>query len=56
MDVAKVEALLGLIEKAEVFPPDDGTLDPIEYEAVIARRQAIIAKANADIDAELLLV
>jgi len=54
MDAIKVMDLLELIEKAEVFPPDTGE-DPVAYDAIIARRQAIITKAEADIDAELLV-
>ncbi|KKN26607.1 hypothetical protein LCGC14_0873000 [marine sediment metagenome] len=47
MDAAKVEKLLDLIERAKVPPPGmaGGELP--------ARNLAIIAKAEADIDAEL---
>jgi len=52
MDAAKIEALLNLIEKAEVFPPNTEE-DQTEWDAVVARRRAIIAKAEADIDTEV---
>ncbi len=49
MDAIKVQALLDLIERAKVPPPDTvgGELP--------ARNLAIIAKAEADIDAEVAL-
>lgn len=45
MDAVKVMNLLELIEKAKVFPPNVDELPE--------RNQAIIAKAEAEIDAEL---
>lgn len=45
MDAIRVKDLLELIEKAQVMPPDADELPP--------RNLAIIAKAEADIDAEV---
>lgn len=48
MDAPKVITLLELIEKAKVMPPDWDEGDPLP-----PRNLAIIAKAEADIDAEI---
>ena len=52
MDAEKVHALLELIDKASVPPPDDEQ-DPIRHDEIVARNNTIIAKAEADIDAEV---
>ncbi len=49
MDTAKIQALLDLIERAKVPPPGMGAGELPE------RNLAIIAKAEAEIDAELLV-
>ncbi len=52
MDAINVKNLLELIDKASVPPPDTDQ-DPTRHDEIVARNNAIIAKAEADIDAEL---
>lgn len=52
MDAVKVQQLLDLIEKASVSPPDNDQ-DPARHGAIVARNNAIITKAEADITAEV---
>jgi len=52
MDADKVLKLLELMGKASV-PPSDTEQDPARHDEIVARNNAIIAKAEADIDAEL---
>ncbi len=54
MDAVKVQQLLDLIDKASVPPPDNDQ-DPTRHDEIVARNAAIVAKAEADIDAELLV-
>lgn len=52
MDAVKVQALLDLIEKVSVPPPNTEE-DQTRYDEIIARNAAIVTKAEADIDTEL---
>lgn len=52
MDPVKIQQLLDLIDKASV-PPPNTEQDPARHDEIVARNQAIIAKAEADIDAEI---
>ena len=52
MDAVKILELLALIEKASVPPPDSGQ-DPARHDAIVARNNAIIVKAEADITTEV---
>ncbi|KKN71814.1 hypothetical protein LCGC14_0416680 [marine sediment metagenome] len=52
MDATKVQGLLDLIEKASVPPPNTDQ-DQTRYDEIVARNEAIIAKAEVEIDAEL---
>ena len=54
MDAVKVQQLLDLIDKASV-PPPDSEQDPARHDAIVARNNAIIAKAEADITTEVAL-
>ncbi len=55
MDALKVQTLLDLIEKASVPPPNTDE-DQTRYNAIVARNNAIIAKAEADISAEVAIL
>jgi len=52
MDPVKVVALLDLIEKASV-PPPDMQQDPTRHDEIVARNAAIVARAEDDIAAEI---
>jgi len=52
MDVIRVKELMDLIEKASV-PPPNTEQDQTKYDAIVARNQAIVDKAEAEIAAEL---
>lgn len=54
MNPVRVQELLDLIEKASV-PPPNIYQDQTRYDAVVARNEAIVTKAEADITAELAL-
>lgn len=54
MDAVKIQALLDLIEKVSV-PPPNTEQDQTRYDEIVARNNAIIVKAEEEIDAELAL-
>ncbi len=54
MNPVRIENLLNLIERAKIPPPNTDQ-DATEYDAIVARNLAIIAKAEAEIQDELLV-
>ena len=52
MDAAKVAQLLELIDKASVPPPNTDQ-DETRHAEIVARNEAIIDRAEMEIDAEL---
>ncbi len=52
MDPVRIQNLLDLIERAKV-PPLNTEQDQTEYDAIVARNQQIITKAEAEIQVEI---
>ena len=52
MDPVRVQDLLDLIERAKILPPNTEQ-DQTEYNAIVARNNAIVAKAEAEIQLEI---
>ena len=52
MDPVRIENLLNLIDRAKI-PPPNTEQDQTEYDAIVARNNAIVVKAEAEIQVEL---